>query len=59
MPIGSSSGILVKRESASRLPIKYSQSCSTISTAKSNESFTIYALLIKDFKIGSRNVVNT
>ena len=55
MSIVSSSGMLVKRESTSRLPIKNSESCSTISSAKVKESFTVYSLLIKDFKIGTRN----
>ena len=58
MSIVSSSGILVKRESTSRLPIKNSESCSTISSAKAKESFTIYSLLVKDFKIGTRNFGN-
>ena len=55
MSIVSSSGMLVKRESTSRLPIKNSESCSTISSAKANESFTVYSFLVKDFKTGARN----
>ena len=35
-----------------------SESCSTISSAKVNESFTVYSLLIKDIKIGTRNFAN-
>ena len=46
----SSSGMLVKKESTSRLPMKSAGCCSTISSAKANESFTIYSLLAKDFK---------
>ena len=46
-----------KKESASRLPIQNSESCSTISSAKANESFTVYSL-VKDFKIGTKNFAN-
>ena len=35
-----------------------SESCSTISSAKVNESFTVYSLLVKDIKIGTRNFAN-
>ena len=58
MSIVSSSGMLVKRESTSMPPIKISESCSTISSAKGNESFTVYSLLVKDFKICTRNFAN-
>ena len=47
--------MLVKRESTSRLPIENSESCSTISSAKANEPFTVYSLLVKDFKTGTRS----
>ena len=47
--------MLVKRELTSKLPIKNSESCSTITSAKANYSFTTYLLLIEDFKIDTRN----
>ena len=50
--------MLVKRESTSKLPIKNSESCSTIFSSKVNESFTVYPLLVKDFKIGRKNFDN-
>ena len=50
--------MLVKRESTSRLHIKNAESSSTISSAKANGSFTAYSLLVKDFKIGTRNFAN-
>ena len=40
------------------LPTKNSESCSIISSAKTNESFTVYSLLIKTFKIGTRIFLN-
>ena len=49
--------MLVKSELTSRLPIKNSKSCATISSDV-NESFTVYSLLVKDFKIGTRNFAN-
>ena len=55
MSIVSSSGMLVNKESTSRLPIKSARSCSTISSAKANKSFTVYLLLAKDFKIDTTN----
>ena len=58
MSIVFSSGMLIKRESKSRLPIKYSGSCSTTASAKANESFTVHSLLVADFKIGTRNFAN-
>ena len=58
MSIVSSRGVLVKRESTSRLPIKNSKSCSTVSSAQANESFIVYSLLVKDFKVGTRNFAN-
>ena len=51
MSIVSSNGMLVKKESTSKLSIKNSESCSTISSAKANESFTLHSLLVKDFKV--------
>ena len=47
--------MLVKRELTSKLPIKNSESCSTITSAKANYSFTTYLLLIEDFKIDTRS----
>ena len=55
MSIVSSSGMLVNKESTSRLPIKSAGSCSTISSAKANKLFTVYLLLAKDFKIDTTN----
>ena len=50
----------MKRKSTSRLPIKNSESSSTISSAiKANESFTAYPLLVKEFKIGTRDFTNS
>ena len=57
MLVVSLSGMLLKRESTFRLSIKNSESCSTISSAKTNESVTIYSLLVKDFRIGTRHFV--
>ena len=53
MSIVSSSGMLVKRELTSTLTIKNSESFSTISLAKANESFTVNSLLVKDLKIST------
>ena len=47
--------MLVNRESTSRIPIKYSESCSTISSAKANAFFTTYSLLVNDLKLDTRN----
>ena len=55
MSIVSSSGVLVNKESISQLPIKTSESCSTISSAKASVSFTVYSSIVKDFKIDTRN----
>ena len=55
MSIVSSNEMLVKRESTSRLPKKNSGSCPTIYSVKANEPFTVYTLLVKDFKIGTKN----
>ena len=51
--------MLVKRESTSRIPIRNSESCSTIFPAKTSGSFTVYPLLVKDFKVGTRNFANS
>ena len=51
MLIVSSSEMLVKRESVSSLPIENSEPCST----KANESCTVHSILVKNFKIGTRN----
>ena len=48
----------VERESTSRLPIKNSESCLTMSSAKASESFTEYSLLVKDVKTGLRDLSN-
>ena len=53
MSIVSSSGMLVKEATMKNL-----ESCSTISSAKANESFTVHLLLVKVFKIGTRNFAN-
>ena len=58
MSIVSSSGTLVKRESTFRVSIKNSESCSAIFPEKANESFTVYSVLVQDFKIGTRYFVN-
>ena len=58
MSIVSLSAMLVRREPTSILPIKKSESCSVISSAKSNDSFTAYLLLVKDFQIGTSDFVN-
>ena len=54
MPILSSTGMLVKRETTARFPIQNLESCSTISSAKENYSFTVYLLQVKIFKIGQK-----
>ena len=38
--------------------MKHSESCSTISAGKANESFTVYPLIVKVFKIGAKNFAN-
>ena len=53
MPVVSSVGMSVERQPTSRLLIKHSEACSTVSSAKVNESFTIYSFLVQDFKIGT------
>ena len=57
----SSSGMLVKKESTSKLPPppkKNLESCSTIFSVKASKSFTMHALLTKDYKTGTRNFTN-
>ena len=50
----SSKGMLVKKESISKLPMKLLESCSTISLAKLNESLTVYLLVVNGSKIGNK-----
>ena len=52
-----SRGMLVKNEVMSRLAIKQSKFCCSISLAKSNESLTLYSLEVKSLSIGGRNLV--
>ena len=58
----SSRGMLVKRESTSKLtlapPPQNLGSCSTIFSVKASKSFTMHALLTKDYKTGTRNFTN-
>ena len=54
----SSRRMLVKRESISKLPITLLESCSTISVAKLNESFTVYLLVVNGSKIGTKFFAN-
>ena len=54
MPLISSNGMLVKRDSTSRLPMKNSQNFSE----KTNRSFKVYSLLVNDFKLGIKNFAN-
>ena len=58
----SSSGMLVKKESTSKLPPppkkKNLESCSTIFSVKASKSFTMHALLTKDYKTGTRDFTN-
>ena len=53
--IVSSKGMLVSREFTSKLPIKKSGRWSTISSAKWKESYTVNSLVVKGFKIGTKN----
>ena len=52
----SSRGTLVNNEIISRLVIKQSEFCSSISLAKSNESLTLCSLEVKSLSIGTRNL---
>ena len=52
----SSRGMLVNNEFMSRLTIKQSQFCCSISLAKSNESLTHYSLEVKSLSTGTRNL---
>ena len=47
--------MLVNRESTSKLPIKRSCCWSTISSAKFKESLTANSVVVKGFKIGTKN----
>ena len=47
-------GVLLKRESLSKIPVKLLESCSAISVAKLNESLTQYLLVVNDSKIGTK-----
>ena len=49
----SSSEMLGKSESISKLPIKLLESCSTISLAKLNKFLTLYLLVVNDSKRGT------
>ena len=55
----SSRGMLVNNEVMSRLAIKQSEFCCSISLAKSNESLTLYLLEVKSLSIGTRNLVTS
>ena len=52
----SSRGMIVNNEVISRLAIKQSEFCCSISLAKSNESSTLYSLEVKSLSIGTRNL---
>ena len=52
----SSRGMLVNNEVMSRLAIKQSEFCCSISLAKSNESLTLYSLEVKSLSTGTRNL---
>ena len=52
----SSRGMLVNNEVMSRLAIKQSEFCCSISLAKSNESLALYSLEVKCLSIGTRNL---
>ena len=51
-----SRGMLVKSESTSKLPLDNVVSCSQISSAKWNESLTVYSVLVKVFNLGTKNL---
>ena len=52
----SSRGMLVNSEVMSRLAIKQSEFCCSISLAKSNESLTLYFREVKSLSIRTRNL---
>ena len=52
----SSRRMLVNNEVMSRLAIKQSEFCCSISLAKSNESLTLYTLEVKSLSKGTRNL---
>ena len=54
----SSSRMLVKGESKSKHPIKTSESCLTVYSAKVNDSFIVYSLLVEYCKLENRNFAN-
>ena len=49
-----SSGMLVKSESISKLLMMLLESCSTISVAKLNDCLTVYLLVVNGSKIGTK-----
>ena len=53
----SSGGMLVKSESTCKIPIDNTGSCSKISSAKWNESFTVYSFLVKEFDWENKHLV--
>ena len=48
--------MFVKSESTSKLPIDNEGSCSQISSAKLNESLTVYTFLVQVSNIGTKNL---
>ena len=52
----SSRRMLLNNEVISRLAIKQSEFCCSISLAKSNESLTLYSLEVKSLSKGTRNL---
>ena len=56
MFVVSSRGMLVNNEVMSRLAIKQSEFCCSISLAKSKESLPLYLLEVKSLVIGTRNL---
>ena len=50
----SSRVMLVKSQSISKLPMKFLESCSTISALKLKEFLTVYLLVVNDSKIGTK-----
>ena len=52
----SSRRMLVNNEVVSRLAIKQSEICFSISLAKSKESLTLYSLKVKSLGVGTKNV---
>ena len=54
----SSRGMFTNNEVMSRLAIKQSELCCSISLAKSNESLKLYLLEVKSLSIATRNLAN-